>query len=189
MCTASTIRDQPLAYAERLQSRAIDSIDLVVIHCTELPDLATAREYGERVLHPSGTGNSGHYYIDRDGAVVRYVPNARIAHHVRGHNARSIGIELVNRGRWPNWLDSRHQVMAEPYSARQIDALLELLTALRTALPHLHWIAGHADLDTERVAATDDPTLTVRRKLDPGPRFPWPRIQACCPLERWPHSV
>ena len=42
-------------------------VDLVVIHCTELPDLAIAREYGERVLHDNGSGNSGHFYIDRDG--------------------------------------------------------------------------------------------------------------------------
>jgi N-acetylmuramoyl-L-alanine amidase len=49
-------------------------VELVVIHCTELPDLAIAREYGERALYDNGTGNSGHYYIDRDGAIYRYVP-------------------------------------------------------------------------------------------------------------------
>ena len=98
---AVPVIEQPLPYAGRLELRATDAIDLAVIHCTELPDLDTAREYGERVLYPSGTGNSGHYYIDRDGTVLRYVPEARIAHHVRGHNPRAIGIELVNRGRWP----------------------------------------------------------------------------------------
>ena len=64
----------PLAYADRLQLRALGDIDLVVIHCTELPDLAMAREYGERIVHASSqTGNSGHYYIDRDGAVQQWV--------------------------------------------------------------------------------------------------------------------
>src|SRR3546814_7681712 len=54
----------PLAYEDRLDARPLSQVDLVVIHCTELPDLATAREYGERVLHTgSGTGNSGHYYV------------------------------------------------------------------------------------------------------------------------------
>ena len=100
----------------------------MVIHCTELPDLATAREYGERVLYAeSGTGNSGHYYIDRDGRCHRYVAPDRIAHHVRGYNPRSIGIELVNSGRYPHWLDSRHQAMDEPYPDAQIDALIALL--------------------------------------------------------------
>ena len=112
-------------------------MDLVVIHCTELPDLATAREYGECVLHASGTGNSGHYYVDRDGAIYRYVPGTRVANHVRGHNANSIGIELVNLGRYPHWWDSRHQQMTESYPAPQIAALRALLAHLRTAFSQL----------------------------------------------------
>ncbi len=52
----------PLSYESRLTTRALTQIDMVVIHCTELPDMAMAREYGERVLYDSGTGNSGHYY-------------------------------------------------------------------------------------------------------------------------------
>src|SRR5207253_49768 len=32
----------PLPYEDRLEARTLDAIDLVVIHCTELPDLATA---------------------------------------------------------------------------------------------------------------------------------------------------
>ena len=66
-----TIHDNPLPYVQKLEARPATAVDLVVIHCTELPDLATAREYGERVLYASGTGNSGHYYIDRDGSVYR----------------------------------------------------------------------------------------------------------------------
>ncbi|MFP5374099.1 MAG: N-acetylmuramoyl-L-alanine amidase [Gammaproteobacteria bacterium] len=174
-----------LPYAGRLQRRDVGDIDLAVVHCTELPDLATARAYAERVLYPdSGTGNSGHWYIDRDGGTWQYLPHDRIAHHVRGHNPRSVGIELVNTGRYPDWLDSRRQAMAEPYPEAQLDALLRLLQRLREELPSLHWIAGHEDLDTEQVAASDDPTLRVRRKRDPGPMFPWARIQPACGLRR-----
>ena len=36
----------PLAYASRLQARTLAQVDLVVIHCTELPDLALARSTG-----------------------------------------------------------------------------------------------------------------------------------------------
>jgi N-acetylmuramoyl-L-alanine amidase len=180
----SVIHDQPLPYAQRLQTRTLAGIDLVVIHCTELPDLATAREYGERVVHASGTGNSGHYYIDRDGSIVRYVPEERVAHHVRGHNEHSVGIELVNTGRYPDWFDSHRQVMVEPYPDAQIDALLRLLAHLRATLPGLQEIAGHEDLDIDRVAASDDPSKQVQRKLDPGPLFPWQRIMAACGLQR-----
>ena len=178
------IHDWPLPYAARLELRLPATVELVVIHCTELPDLALAREYGERVLYDSGTGNSGHFYIDRDGGIHRFVPPERIAHHVRGHNARSIGIELVNTGRYPHWLDSRHQAMDEPYPEAQIDALIALLFALAAGLPALRHIAGHEDLDLEQVPATNDASIPVPRKRDPGPRFPWPRVLAALPFTR-----
>ena len=174
----------PLAYVERLEARPIEAIELVVIHCTELPDLAEARIAGERVLYPSGTGNSGHFYIDRDGQVHVWVPVERIAHHVRGHNARSVGIELVNRGRYPDWLASGSQRMDEPYTREQIAALRELLGALQARLPNLREIAGHEDLDTEQVPASDDPGHLVFRKRDPGPLFPWSEVLADLPLTR-----
>lgn len=177
-------RVAPLAYVERLEARPIAAIELVVIHCTELPDLADARIAGERVLYPSGTGNSGHFYIDRDGQVHLWVPLERIAHHVRGHNARSIGIELVNRGRYPDWLASHSQRMDEPYTAEQIAALRTLLRHLQAQLPSLREIAGHEDLDTEQVPASDEPAVLVQRKRDPGPRFPWPQVLAGLPLTR-----
>ena len=177
---------QPLPYQHRLAERPLSDIDLVVVHCTELPDLATARRYGERVLYPeSGTGNSGHWYVDRDGRCVQYVEPTRIAHHVRGCNPRSVGIELVNRGRYPDWLDSRRQAMDEAYPEMQIDALLALLGSLCTTLGGLRWIAGHEDLDTGTEAASDDPRIRVRRKRDPGPLFPWSRVLPACGLERF----
>lgn len=179
----------PLPYVEHLELRTLTGIELVVLHATELPDLATAREYGERILYPqSGTGNSGHYYIDRDGRTEQWVPLERIAHHVRGHNAGSIGIELVNRGRWPHWFDSRHQDWPENCTQAQLAALIQLLNALHDRLPGLHHIAGHDELDTTWVAASNDPGLRVRRKLDPGPTFPWAALLAATRLTRWPVS-
>jgi N-acetylmuramoyl-L-alanine amidase len=176
----------PLPYEERLEARELTQVDLVVIHCTELPDLATAREYGERVLYDAGTGNSGHYYIDRDGAVHVFVRAERVANHTRGYNPRSVGIELVNTGRYPDWFDSRRQVMSEPYTPAQIDALVALLARLRAELPNLRHIAGHEDLDTAQVSASDDPSRQVFRKRDPGPRFDWARVVKESGLERMP---
>ena len=176
----------PLPYELRLDARPLSQVDMVVIHCTETPTLASAREFGERVLYEgSGTGNSGHYYIDRDGTVVLYVRPDRIAHHVRGYNGRSVGIELVNTGRYPHWRDSRHQAMDEPYTDAQIEALVALLAKLRTELPSLRYITGHEDLDRELEAAFDDPSVLVPRKRDPGPLFPWERVLQAVPLERF----
>ncbi len=179
------IRIDPLPYVDALAERALDAIDLAIIHCTELTDLTMAREFGERVLYAdSGTGNSGHYYIDRDGGIVEYVPAARIAHHTRGYNPRSIGIELVNTGRYPDWMDSRRQAMDECYTEAQIVALIGLLNQLVSRITSLNLIAGHEDLDTASVPASNDPSVLVRRKLDPGPMFPWRRILDSVSLQR-----
>ena len=180
-----TIDIDHLPYVPRLDARDPADIDLVVIHCTELPDMAIARAYGERVLYAAaGTGASGHWYVDRDGSITEYVPATRVAHHVRGWNPRSVGIELVNTGRYPHWYDSGHQAMTEPYADAQIEALLALLAHLRAILPALRRIAGHEDLDVARVEASDDAARSVARKVDPGPLFPWPRVLAACGLER-----
>ena len=182
---ALPIAFDPLPYQDRLDARAPAQVDLIVVHCTELPDLAMARRFGEEELYEgSRTGNSGHYYIDRDGTIHRWVPEDRVAHHVRGQNPRSVGIELVNTGRWPRWLDAAHQAMDEPYPDAQIAALVALLGHLRATLPALREIAGHEDLDRERVAASDDPSATVPRKRDPGPLFPWEKVLATVPLRR-----
>ena len=179
------MRERPLPYAGRLESRSTDGISLVVIHCTELPDLATARIWGEKVVHlNSETGNSGHFYIDRDGSIEKWVPLDRVAHHVRGHNPESIGIELVNRGRYPHWFRSDHQQLTESYPDVQIGALATLLNDLAAQLPGLQQLAGHADLDTDLQPAQDNPEIMIRRKLDPGPLFPWSRLLSEVPLNR-----
>lgn len=179
-----SIKDWHLPYVGQLAERATADVDLAVMHCTELPNLAEARHYGEQVCHPSGTGNSGHYYIDRDGSVHCFVPPLRVAHHVRNFNQRSIGIELVNKGRYPLWFDSGAQEMTEAYTDAQLESLLALLRWLRSQLPRLRGLAGHQDLDRERVPSSDNPECTVYRKRDPGPLFPWQRVMHASGMQR-----
>lgn len=182
-------KERPLPYTAQLSSRSLEQVELLVIHCTELPDLELAREYGEKIHYPAqspatGTGNSGHFYIDRDGRCEQWVPLDRVAHHVRGFNEASIGVELVNRGRYPDWFDTRSQANHEPYPEPQIESLIRLIDSLCTALPGLSHIAGHEDLDRDKVPASDRPELKVLRKTDPGPTFPWPRIEGASRLAR-----
>ncbi len=185
MLDSPPIHDWPLPYVDRLGTRDAHEVDLVVIHCTELPDLAQARAYGEKILYAdTGTGASGHYYIDRDGRVHRFVPDGRVANHTRGYNPRSIGIELVNRGRWPDWFATTAQSPTEPYPPAQVEALVALLADLRARLPALARVGGHEDLDLAQVPASDDPTRTVPRKRDPGPMFPWDTVLERSGLER-----
>jgi N-acetylmuramoyl-L-alanine amidase len=172
-------------YVERLESRCTDVINMAVIHCTELPDLVMARIWGEKIVHTSSqTGNSGHFYIDRDGRIEEWVPISRVAHHVRGRNKDTIGIELVNNGRYPNWHHSSHQDMTDPYPGEQIDSLVRLLGQLVSQLPGLTGVAGHEDLDTELQPSAENKDVQIRRKVDPGPLFPWDQLLSRVALER-----
>jgi N-acetylmuramoyl-L-alanine amidase len=180
-----TVLQRPLSYVNRLEKRNVGNINLAVIHCTELPDLDTARQWGERLVHEnSRTGNSGHFYIDRDGIIEQWVPVDRVAHHARGQNVHTIGIELVNSGRFPNWFHSAHQHMSEPYPDQQIEALVYLLNDLAARYPSLGLVTGHEDLDTELLPADDSPATQIRRKLDPGPLFPWSLLLSRITLRR-----
>ncbi len=168
------ITERLLSYHHRLEARSTAELNLIVIHCSELPTLEMAREFGERITLPeSGTGFSGHYYVDRDGSIYRYVTDDRMARHVIGYNEHSIGIEIVNSGRYPNWFHSQHQQCTEPYTTDQIEALKRLLRYLQLRHPSIVTLARHSDLDTQTIPAEDDPSLFIRRKIDPGPLFPW----------------
>jgi N-acetylmuramoyl-L-alanine amidase len=167
-----------LPYNDRLKQRDTNTLDLIVLHCTELPGLQMAREFGERIVNEeSQTGLSGHYYVDRNGAVYRYVQDDRVAHHVVGHNAKSIGIELVNAGRYPGWFMAGSQAFSEKYTDAQIESLKELLGFLRQRFPQITRLARHSDLDTRTIPSQDQPDVRIRRRLDPGPLFPWEEIQ------------
>ena len=41
---------EPLPYVELLEKRSLAQIDLVVMHCTELPDMTMARDYGDTTI-------------------------------------------------------------------------------------------------------------------------------------------
>jgi N-acetylmuramoyl-L-alanine amidase len=102
---------------------------------------------------------------------------------VRGYNERSLGIELCNPGRYPDWHDSGSQRMEHSYSASQLEKLTRFLNELTEYLPGLKHISGHEHLDVERIPASDDPAIRIRRKRDPGPLFPWPDVLSATRLE------
>jgi N-acetylmuramoyl-L-alanine amidase len=125
---------------------------LVVLHYTSNDDTDTAL----RTLTDPLREVSAHYLVGRDGDIVQLVDETRRAWHAGASrwggiddvNSVSIGIELDNNG-------------FEPYPPAQIDALLLLLAdlKLRLSIPTANFV-GHAD-------------VAPRRKLDPGPLFPW----------------
>jgi N-acetylmuramoyl-L-alanine amidase len=74
--------------------------------------------------------------------------------------------------------------MNEAYPRRQIVALANLLNHLVNVVPGLCKITGHENLDTNMLVAEDDPDKMIRRKVDPGPLFPWGLLMESISLER-----
>ncbi len=113
---------------------------------------------------------SAHYLIGRCGTVWQLVRDRDRAWHAGAGswggqadiNSRSIGIELDNRG-------------THPFSEPQMAALEGLLADL---------LARH-DISKEGVIGHAD--MAPDRKIDPGPRFDWPRL-ARRGLSVWPEE-
>jgi N-acetylmuramoyl-L-alanine amidase len=135
--------------------------DLIVLHYT---GMRTGEEALARLCDAEAKVSS-HYLVEEDGRVFRLVPEERRAWHAgvsfwKGEtdiNGRSIGIEIVNPG---------HEFGYRAFPDAQIDALIELLTDIRS-----RWtvedarIVGHSD-------------VAPARKEDPGELFPWKRLAA-----------
>ncbi len=165
-------------YNDRFKMRDRKQINMLVLHSTETPTLELAREYGKQEIYEeSSTGNAAHYYIDLDGKIYRYVEDNRIAFHVVGYNEQSIGIEIVNKGRYPHWFYNNNQFPAEEFKKEQITALLNLLKNLKARFPGISRLERHSVLDQRTIPAEDNSDVLIRRRIDPGPQFPWEYVQ------------
>ena len=163
-------------YVENLPRRDMRKVDTVVIHATEIPTLRDALKMAREITDKKAMdGICAHYYISRKGTLYRVVPDHRIANHRRGWNDRSIGIELVNRGRYPRWFHPEGQRFDQPYTESQYRTLDRLLRLLKKKYPRLRQCLPHSALDRRRVLSTDGKTR-VRRRIDPGPLFDWSKI-------------
>ncbi|MDX2154913.1 MAG: N-acetylmuramoyl-L-alanine amidase [Hyphomicrobiaceae bacterium] len=105
-----------------------------------------------------------HYIVGRDGTVAASVPETEIANHTRDNNDGSIGIELINAG---DGIDE--------YPEAQVTALARLVADIRKRwkVP-LAQVKGHDHVDQSTFSCGG---RLVRRKQDPGPRFPWQRLR------------
>jgi N-acetylmuramoyl-L-alanine amidase len=171
------IVDRLLPWYTNLPQRSLEDITVVVLHATEIPQLDAAWDFAMQSIDEDGVGVCGHIYIDRNGECFCFVPLDRIANHARGYNKQSIGIELVNSGRYPDHFDSHHQEPDEAFTEPQINALQVVLACLKKACPNLVKLVRHSDIDQEVVPSSDDANRKVRRRIDPGPKFPWEEVR------------
>lgn len=131
-------------------------IDMLVLHYT---DMLTAEEAIARLCDAEAKV-SAHYVVAEDGTVTQLVEESQRAWHAgeshwRGSNtinARSIGIEIANRGHSHDYPD---------FPEAQMRAVVTLSQAImaRHAIPERN-IVGHSD-------------IAFLRKTDPGEKFDW----------------
>lgn len=160
------------AQARRTGGPRTEPITMVVIHSTGGPTCDEAT--GRPIWVGAGTLKANmrfieahpklgiHYMIDRDGALVKSVPEDQLAHHVFRYSGASIGIELINDG------DGR-----DPFPEAQLAALVQLLRdiAARRGIGR-DGIKRHSDLDRSMLPCGTG----QRRKVDPGEAFPFERV-------------
>lgn len=162
-----------IEYRRRHQDPAADGTTIeprvVVLHYTGGGSLRATWRYFDRTrlepgrpaLRRAGPLNvSAHFLVDRDGTIVRLMPETRMARHCIGLNHVAIGIENVGDG-------SKH-----PLTEAQVRADAELVRSLARRFPITHLI-GHQESNRMR----RHPYWRERepdygnRKPDPGSDF------------------
>lgn len=134
-------------------------VSVLVLHYTGMESAEAALD---RLADP-GAKVSAHYVVLEDGRVVSMVAEDRRAWHAgvsrwRGMtdlNSASVGIEIVNGG---------HDFGLPDFPAVQIEAVIALSRKI---------IARHAIRPGNVVGHSD---IAPERKIDPGEKFPWPRL-------------
>lgn len=137
-------------------SRGDQSIDMLVLHYT---DMLSAEEAIARLCDEQAKV-SAHYVVSEAGEVTQLVEESMRAWHAgeshwRGNNninARSIGIEIANRGHSHDYPDF------PPAQMQAVTALAQAILA-RHAIPERN-VVGHSD-------------IAFLRKQDPGEKFDW----------------
>lgn len=140
---------------------------MIILHYTGMVSAAAALR---RLCDPEAEV-SAHYLVNEDGSAVQMVREADRAWHAgRGHwagiddvNSASIGIEIANPG---------HEFGYPDYPDEQIEAVIRLCRDI---------VSRHRIAPADILAHSD---VAPARKIDPGEKFPWPRL-AAAGLGRW----
>ena len=150
------------------KKRNIKDVKYLIIHYTGMKKTSDAIN---RLINYKAEV-SCHYFIKKNGEIIRMVPENFIAWHAgkskwkknSNLNKFSIGIELDNPG---------HDHGYQPFESKQIKSLIKLIKKLKTKYGiKSENVLGHSDIAPDR-------------KKDPGEKFPW-HLLAKNKLCLWP---
>ena len=146
-CSKPLRRSQVLSLLRSDCRRSKRVIDLLVLHCTDTrPNQSYTIEQlcADHERRGFGDYPGYHLYVRRDGTLYYTRPVAMMGCHVRGYNARSIGI--CYEGGHSASPEYRHE---DNRTAEQLVVLDEVLRALHEAYPEAR-IVGHSELNPHK---------------------------------------
>jgi N-acetylmuramoyl-L-alanine amidase len=147
-------------WSPNFSSRSDAEVTTIVLHHTAgAGDAVAVARYFQTVESQV----SSHYIVDRDGSIVRCVPDAQKAWHagvssycdIPAVNAYSIGIEICNRG------DN-----VEPYPPAQMAGVIRLVA----------YLADTYRIPLTRITRHRDIALPPGRKVDPSDNFAFSEV-------------
>ena len=139
-----------------LRKRSFSKVKYLIFHYTGMK----SEKGAIKRLTNNNTEVSCHYFIKRNGKIIKIVPDLYIAWHAgisswkkdKFLNSNSIGIEISNPG---------HEYGYKDFSPSQIKSLISLSKKLKKKYKiKKENILGHSD-------------IAPLRKKDPGEKFPW----------------
>ena len=116
----------------------------VVVHWTAFGTLESNWKYfsAEEMDDDEGRLNvASQFLVDRDGTIVRLMPETNLARHAIGYNHCAIGIENVGG------YDGR-----EDLTEAQLDANVRLIKYLHAKYPTIKYVFGHYQQDAARAS-------------------------------------
>ena len=139
-----------------LRKRSFSKVKYLIFHYTGMK----SEKGAIKRLTNNNTEVSCHYFIKRNGRIIKIVPDLYIAWHAgisswkkdKFLNSNSIGIEISNPG---------HEYGYKDFSPSQIKSVISLSKKLKKKYKiKKENILGHSD-------------IAPLRKKDPGEKFPW----------------
>ena len=139
-----------------LKKRSASKVKYLIFHYTGMK----SEDGAIKRLTNNNSGVSCHYFIKKNGKVIKIVPDLYIAWHAGvsswkkdvSLNSNSIGIEISNPGHYHGYKN---------FNERQISSIITLSKKLKKKYKiKKENILGHSD-------------IAPLRKKDPGEKFPW----------------
>ena len=139
-----------------LKKRSISKVKYLIFHYTGMK----SENEAIRKLTNKNSKVSCHYFIKRNGEIVKMVPDLYIAWHAgisswkkdKFLNSKSIGVEVSNPG---------HEHGYKHFNTKQVKSIIKLSKTLKKRYKiKKENILGHSD-------------ISPLRKKDPGEKFPW----------------